>query len=182
LDTVLYDLRFSGFGGLDEAYKQVFDASLASFQFPKPVVPGRDPTLPSETMAEFNGRFFSLRYPDNFNSTNAPRGNNDEVCELRGVRQDCSIRVDVFGAKGLTAEKVYDQNKGRYRATATGKATVDGLPAFTLTYAASREVDRRFYFIVKNDKVVRITLDWYRPQRDDYLAAYDRVIASVKIK
>ena len=181
-DTLLYDIRFAGFAGLYEAYKQVFDALLASFQFPKAAVPGRDPTLPSETMVEYNGKLFSFQYPENYNSTNAPKGSNEEVYELRGGRQDCSIRFDVFGAKGLTAEKAFDQNKGKYRATSTGKATVSGLPAYTLTYSASRDVDRRFYFVVKNDKVYRITLDWFRPQRDDYLAIYERVIASVKIK
>jgi hypothetical protein len=182
VDTLLYDIRLGGFSGLFEAYRAVFDASLASFQFPKPVVPGRDATLPAETMSDFNGKMFSFGYPDNFNSTNAPKGDKDEVAEFRGVRQDCSIRMEVFGAKGLTVEKVFDQNKGKFKGATAGKATVGGLPALTLTYQVASNVERRFYFAVKNDKVYRITTDWFRPQREEYLAAYDRVIASVKIK
>jgi hypothetical protein len=181
-DTVLYDIRCAGFGGYFEAYKDVFDASLASLQFPKPAVPGRDPTLPSETMADFNGKLFSLQYPENFSGITVPKGANEEVLELRGARLDCSIRVEVFGAKGLTVEKVFDQNKGRFKATATGKSTVAGLPAMSLTYAATPNVERRFYFIVKNDKVFRLTMDWYRPQRDEYLKAYDRTVNSLKLK
>jgi hypothetical protein len=181
-DTVLYDIRCAGFGGYFDAYRAVFDASIATLQFPKPAVPGRDPTLPSENTAEVNGKLFSLQYPDNFTQLGASKGANEEVIELRGVRQDCSIRVDVFGAKGLTVEKVFDQNKGKYKATATGKATVAGLPALTLTYAATANVERRFYFMVKNDKVFRVTMDWYRPQREEYLKAYDRTINSLKIK
>jgi len=181
-DTVVYDIRCAGFGGYFEAYRGVFDASIATFQLPKPVVPGKDPTLPSETMAEASGKLFSLQYPDNFNGLSVPKGANEEVMELRGVRQDCSIRVDVFGAKGLTVEKVFDQNKGRYKATATAKTTVSGLPAMSLTYAATPNVERRFYFMVKNDKVFRVTMDWYRPQREEYLKAYDRTINSLKIK
>ena len=182
VDTIVYDIRCAGFGGTYDAYKAVFDASLATLQFPKPVVPGRDPSLPSENMTELNGKLFSISYPDNFSQIGAAKGTNDEVVELRGVRGDCSIRVDVFGAKGLTVEKVFDQNKGKYKATATGKATVAGLTALSLTYAATPSVQRRFYFIVKNDKVFRVTMDWFRPQADEYLKAYDKTINSLKIK
>jgi hypothetical protein len=182
LDTVVYDIRCAGFGGYYDAYKAVFDASLASFQFPKKAIPGRDQTLPSETMAEMNGKTFSLQYPDNFSGVTVPKGANEEVLELRGVRLDCSIRVEVFGAKGLTVEKVFDQNKGKFKATATGKSTVAGLTALSLTYAASANVERRFYFIVKNDKVFRVTMDWFRPQREEYLKAYDKTINSLKLK
>ncbi len=181
-DTVIYEISCAGFGPYYDAYKAVFDASIATFQIPKAAVPGKDPTLPSETMAEASGKLFSLQYPDNFNGISVPKGQNDEVIELRGVRQDCSIRVDVFGAKGLTVEKVFDQNKGKYKATATSKSTVAGLNALSLTYAATANVERRFYFIVKNDKVFRVTMDWYRPQREEYLKAYDRTINSLKIK
>jgi hypothetical protein len=182
MDTILYDIRFAGFAGLFEAHRAVFDASLGSFQFPKPVIPGRDPTLPSESMAAYDGKLFSLQYPDNFNFISLPKGGNEEVVELRGIRQDCSIQVNVFGAKGLTVDKVFDQNKGKFKATATGNATVGGQAARTLTYQVAANVERRFVFVVKNDKVYRITLDWYRPQRDDYLAAYDKVVTSIKIK
>jgi hypothetical protein len=182
VDTLLYDIRFAGFAGLFEAHRAVFDASLGSFQFPVPRVPGRDQTLPSPTMAEYTGKLFSFQYPDNFNFTGAPKGNNEEVVELRGGRQDCSIRIDVFGAKGLTVDKVFDQNKGKFRTTNTGNATVGGQPARTLTYQVTSNVERRFVFVVKNDKVYRVTMDWYRPQRDDYVASYDKVLASIKIK
>lgn len=182
VDTLLYDIRFAGFGPYFDAYKAVFDASLASFQFPKPVVPGRDATLPSETTTEYNGKLFTFQYPDNYNSTNPSKGANEEVVELRGQRQDCSIRIEVFGAKGLTVEKVFDQNKGKFRATSTGKATIGGQSAMTLTYAATANVDRRFTFVVRNDKVYRITMDWYRPQREEYLSAYEKVLGSMKFK
>ncbi len=181
-DTILYDIRCAGFGGFYDAYRAVFDASIATLQFPRPVVPGRDQTLPSENTADASGKLFSIQYPDNFQQIAAAKGQNEEVVELSGVRKDCSIRVDVFGAKGLPVEKVFDQNKGKYKATATGKSTVGGLQALWLTYQAGPNVDRRFYFIVKNDKVFRVTMDWYRPQRDDYLKAYDKAINSLKIK
>jgi hypothetical protein len=43
-------------------------------------------------------------------------------------------------------------------------------------------VERRFYFLVKADKVYRVTMDWFKPQREQYLTTYEKVIQSIKIK
>lgn len=183
LDTALYDLRFAGFSDLHDAYKAVFDAMTASFQLPKPAEKGRDQTLPSDAMSDYSTQFFSFQYPDNYNFTNPPRGANDLVVEMRGPNLSTSIRFDVFGAKGLTAQKVFNQNRSRFPGNAvTGKATVNGQEAMTLTYSPTGQVERRIYYIVKNDKVLRITLDWVKTQRQDYLATYDKVIGSIKFK
>lgn len=181
-DSILYELDFGGVNEQYEIYKLVFAASLASFEFPKPVAAGADETLPSQTMTPFDAKLFTFEYPDNYNFVNAPKGSNDMVLALRGVRQDCSIRFDVFPAKGQTLEKVVEQNKGKFAGAQMGKAAVGGQPATTLTYAATRDVERRFYFVVKDDKVYRATMDWYKPQRAEYLAAYEKVIGSVKFK
>ena len=182
VDSLVYNIGFAGFGDHYNAYAAIFDACLNSFQPPKPAVKGRDATLPSETLSDYDAKLFTFQYPDNFNFTNPPKGNNELVLELRGVRQDCSIRFDVFGAKGLTVDKVFEQNKGKYKATSTGKATIGGQPALSLTYSPTKEVERRFFFVVKNDKVFRITVDWFKPQRDDYLTSYEKVISSINFK
>jgi hypothetical protein len=181
-DSMLYELDFGGFNDQNELNKLIFEASLASFEFPKPVVAGADETLPSATMTPYDAKMFTFEYPDNFNFVTVPKGSNDLVLALRGVRQDCSIRFDVFGAKGQTLDKVVEQNKGKFAGAVQGKATVGGQPAMTLTYSATRDVERRFYFVVKDDKVYRATMDWYKPQRAEYLAAYEKVIGSVKFK
>jgi len=181
-DSLLYEMDFGGINDQHEMHKLVFDASLASFEFPKPVVAGADETLPSGGTSAYDAKMFTFEYPENFNFVNAAKGSNDLVLALRGVRQDCSIRFDVFGAKGQTLEKVFEQNKGKFAGAQTGKATVGGQPAMTLTYSANRDVERRFYFVVKDDKVYRATMDWYKPQRTEYLAAYEKVINSIKFK
>jgi hypothetical protein len=181
-DSIIYDLAFNGFGQFYEAHTQVFDASLNSFKPIKPKEPGRDETLPADSYSPFNGKAFSFEYPDNFNPTSPSKGKYEEVVDFRGVRQDCSIRFDVSSAKGLTLEKVFEQNKGLVRGGSAGRATVGGEPAMTLTGAVTKDVQRRMYFIVKNDKIIRITTDWYRPQSDAYTAAYDKVIGSIKLK
>jgi hypothetical protein len=182
VDSMLYDIGFAGFGEYYNAHAAVFEASLNSFRLPKPKEKGVDETLPSEVMSAYDAKLFTFDYPDNFNFTNPPKGKNELVVELRGVRQDCSIRFDVFGAEGLTVDKVYEQNKGKYKATSSGQTTVGGQPAWTLTYQATQNVERRFYFVVKDNKVIRTTLDWYKPQRDAYLTAYDKVMKSVKFR
>lgn len=181
-DSMLYDLGFAGFGQFYDAYAQVFDASLKSFKPAKPKEPGRDETLPSESFETFNAKSFSFQYPDNFNSTSPSKGTFEEVVELRGRRLDCSIRFDVFDAKGLTLDKVFEQNRGRFRGASAGNATVGGQPAKVMTGSVTRDVMRKMYFVVHNNKVIRITTDWFKPQSEDYTTAYDKVIASVKFK
>jgi hypothetical protein len=182
LDTVLFDVTCAGFGDQYAVNKLIFEAATKSFQFAKPVEKGRDQTLPSETFTDYDAKIISLQYPENYNFVDVPKGNNELAFGLRGVRQDCSIQVIVFGAKGLTVEKVVEQNKAKYPGAAAGKATVGGQPALTLTYAPARDVERRVYFAVKNDKVYRIIMDWFKPQRDQYLATYEKVLQSIKIK
>ncbi|MDH4070073.1 MAG: hypothetical protein OEV30_06585 [Ignavibacteria bacterium] len=179
-DTVLYDLGFSGFGDHYAAYTAVFDSSFRSFTMPKLKVPGRDETLPSEEFTRYVTDYFSFEYPDNFNFESPKKGKNDLVVQLRGVRQDCSIRFDVFGAEGLDVDKVFEQNKGNYRGASSSKVTIAGQPAWRLTYSPTASVERHFYFVVRNDKVIRTTLDLYKPQRADYMQAYDRVIGSIR--
>lgn len=181
-DSLVYDLGFAGFGQLYGAYTQVLDAALNSFKAAKPKEKGADETLPSESFSTFNGKTVSFDYPDNFNSTNPARGSYEELAEFRGVRLDCSIRYDVSPAKGLTLEKVFEQKKGLIRGGSSGKATVGGQPAMTLTGAVTKDVQRKMYFVVRNDKIMRFTTDWFRPQSAQYGAAYDKVIASVKFK
>ena len=181
-DSIVYEIGFAGFGSAYEAYAAVFDASLNSFVPAKPAVKGRDQTLPSETFAEYDAKMFTFEYPDNFNFTNPPKGKNELVVGLRGVRLDCNILIDVFGAQGLTLEKVIGQNKGKYRGALQGKATIGGELAATLMLSVAKDVDRTVYFAVRNNKVIRITMDWYRPQREEYTSAYNKVISSFKFK
>lgn len=182
-DSIAYDLTFSGFGGHYEAHAAVIDAITKSFVPGKPGEKAADVTLPSELMAKGDTKFFAYEYPENFNFTNPPKGTFELSQELRGYRQDCSIRFDVFGAKGLTLEKVFDQNKGKYKGQkGTGKTTVGGEQALYVSYSLMPQVESRAYFVVKNDKVYRITTNWFRPQQEAYNAAYGKVLNSIKFK
>ncbi len=183
VDSTVYELGFAGFEQFYAACVPIFDASLNTFKPAAAKVPGRDETLPSDVFTPINGKSFSFEAPENFNSTNPAKGKYEEVAELRSdKRLDCSIKFDVQPAKGLTLEKVFEQNKGLLRGGVAGKATVGGENAMTLTGSVTKDVQRRFYFVVRNDKIFRITTDWYKPQTEAYNAAFGKVIASVKFK
>jgi hypothetical protein len=181
-DSAIYDIGAAGFGPMFDAYTAVFDASLKSFQLPRPKEKGADETLPSPTLESYDAGMFSFQYPDNFNFVGTPKGKFEQVVDLRGVRLDCGIRFDVFGAKALTVEKVFDQNKAAYKGRSPQKVTVGGQNALMVNYPTRADVESRAYFIVRNDKVIRITMNWYKPQTAQYIEAYDKVIASIKFK
>jgi hypothetical protein len=182
VDTLLYDLELAGFGDMAAAYKNVFDASLKSFTLPAAVAKDRDETLPSESYTTGATKYFTYEYPENFNFSNPPKGTFESATELRGYRQDCSIRFDIFDAKKLPVEKVFDQNKGKYKARGTGKATIGGDPALYVAYSPTPQVDSRAYFTVHNDKVLRVTMNWFKPQEKEYLLAFERIIGSITYK
>lgn len=182
-DSLVYKMGFNGFEQFYDAYAAIFDASLKSFKPAKPKDPGVDESLPSEEFETFNSKSFSFDYPNNFNSTNPSRGKFEEVAEVRNSKRlDCSIRFDVFDAKGLTLDKVFDQNKASFRGASAGSATVGGQPAKTLTYSATKDVMRKFYFVVRDGKVIRITTDWFKGHGAAYDSVYGKVIGSVKFK
>ncbi len=87
-----------------------------------------------------------------------------------------------MAAKKLTVEKVFDQNKGKYKARGTGKATIGGAPALYVAYAPASQVDSRAYFTVHNDKVLRVSMNWYKPQEKEYILAFEKIIGSITYK
>ena len=182
-DSILYDFWFAGFGDQYKLNKDIFAASLNSFQLPKPAAAGADITAPSEVYTEGDNKYFTFSYPENFNfNTDVKKGTFEFSAELHGYREDCSVRFDVFDAKGQPVDKVFSQNKGKYRATGTGKETIAGEQSMYVSYSPTRDVSSRAYFLVHNGKAYRITTNWYRPEEKEYLAAFSKVLSSIKFK
>ncbi len=181
-DTAVYKLDFIGYGDQFTAHAGVFDAMLKSFVLPVVMIKsntwGASPTL--ET---YKSDFLTMQYPENMEFVpGLKKGDKDLVVEMKADRNDCSIHLDVFGAKNLTTEKVWEQNKGKYKAKATGNVMIDGNKAYWVDYTPMKDVTSRAYFVVKNDKVVRITMNWFAPQKDVYLPVFEKAIASIKLK
>ncbi len=181
-DTALYKLTIEGYGEQYNAYAQVFDAMVKSFVIPVVVVKTPDTWQASTSTSTLDSKFFTMSYPDNMEFVDVKKGDKDYVVELRADRQDVSIHLDVFGAVGLTVDKVWEQNKGRYKARGNGETTIDGLKTFWVDYSPMANVSSRAYFTVKNDKVVRTTLNWYAPKREVYFPVLEGMVKSLKLK
>ena len=181
----MYYIQYSGFNEFYDSYKVVFDSLLASVRLPKPksAAETADPSVPSSEFDSFDNFAVKFQYPSNFDvATPRPKGENTFSAEVKGMRQDCSIRIDIFPAKGLTVEKVFEQNEKFYRATGKGSSTIDGLKAPYLSYAPMKGVDSRAYFVVKNDKVIRTIVNYHSPMKAQFLPAFERTVQSMKIK
>jgi hypothetical protein len=183
-DSVPTYIEYAGVGKAFDDYRVVIDTVLSSIRLAHKLTRTiNEPGKPSADFALHSDRYLEFKYPDNYNSVGVSTGNNLFVYELRSTaRQDCAIHFDVFDAKKLSVDKVFEQNRGKYRARSTGQTSIDGQKALYLVYSPMGNVDSRVYFVVKNDRVVRLTLSYFKPQEADYLAAYDKVLTSVKIK
>lgn len=184
-DTMLYTIHFGAFNEMFAPNKPLFDELLKSVTLyrPKPVAAGEESVKPSATFTEFSNNYLTISYPDNFEPTFPPlKGGAEFSLQLRGYRADCTIHIDVLPAKGLSLEKVVEQNQKFYKSTGRRTTTIDGTNAIYLNYTPTKDIDSRVYFLVKNDRVYRMIFNIFRPMKQDYLPAFEKTIASVRIK
>lgn len=184
-DSVSYSFTYAAFNGLFAPNRFVFDTMLASIQLPRPrsVAWQADPSLPSNEFDVFSNNVLDISYPGNFEAAVVqPKGEMQFSLEIKGYRQDSDVRLDVFPAKGLTVDKVFEQNAKFFKATSHGTSTIDGIKALDLNYAPARNIESKAYFMVKNDKVYRIIINYFQPARKEFLPAFEKTVASLHVK
>jgi hypothetical protein len=185
-DSSFYFLNFEGFNDDFTAYQPIVDTILASWKLPKAKENYKDPnaaSIPSAEFTRYQGSLLEIQYPDNFEAKPAPKkGIIEFALNIQGLRQDCNISIDVFPAEKLSLDKAFDQNKGVFKPQKQGDAKIDGNPAKFLTTAVNATIDRKVYFTVKNDKVYRIILTWYKPMTNDFLTVFEKAVGTLKIK
>lgn len=181
-DTSFYDLWFAGFADFYQEYKDIFTASLNSFRLPRPAVRGTDEMIPSSEYVEETTQHFRVSLPDNFQggTVKGPFESSSEYSNKK--RLDCSIRLDMFDAKHQTVDKVFDQNRSKYRGTGTGRMIIGGDQSMFISYAATKDVSARAYFLVHGNSAWRITTTWYNPDAKDYIPAFEKILGSIKWK
>ncbi|MCX7983414.1 MAG: hypothetical protein N3A63_00695 [Bacteroidetes bacterium] len=188
-DSVVYFVQFSAFNKMYEPYKFVLDSVVSSLTLPKKIVveKGVDPAIPFVETERYNSDFIEFQYPINFGVVDLPKKgsvlyNIQVIGKLEGFRKDCDIQIDVRPAQKLNVEKVVEQNLKFYKVTSRGETKISGEKAIFLNYSPIKNIESRVYFVVKNDKIYRITLNYFAPMKNSFLPAFEKVVASIHIK
>ncbi|MBN1398276.1 MAG: hypothetical protein JXA06_09630 [Bacteroidetes bacterium] len=190
-DSTIYYVQYSAFNEMYEPYKPIFDTILTTIVLPQKVIipKGVNPAIPVDQTEKYSDSFIQLEYPANFGSNGlSPKG--DILSAVRfagnreGMRNDCSIDIDIRPAKGLALQKVVEQNSKFFNPKSRGETNISGEKSIYLNYNPPRvkNIDSRVYFIVKNDKIYRIILNYYAPMRKDFLPPFEKVVASIRLK
>jgi hypothetical protein len=188
-DSTIYYVQYAAFNNLFEPYKAVFDSVMASLSLPKKVIieKGVDPAIPIAQTERYSDNYLQLEYPANFGASDVTKkGDVMSAVRFMGTnkvsRNDCTVDIDVRPAKKLSLEKVVEQNSKFFKASSKGNTTIGGEKTIFLNYSLVKNVDSRVYFVVKNDKIFRIILNYYSPMKKDFLPAFEKVIASIRFK
>ncbi len=185
-DSVLYYVQYAGFNDLYKMYHVVYDTLIASIKLPKPkaAATALDPSVPSTEFEKFANNFLEISYPDNFETAMPqPKAPVEFSLELKGYRLDSNIRVDILAAQGLPVEKVLEQNEKKFpNPGSRGETMLDGAKTLFLNYSPAQSIGSRVYFLVKNDRVYRVIINYHRPAKDVYLPVFEKTVASLKTK
>ncbi|MFZ1081226.1 MAG: hypothetical protein WAO19_04800 [Candidatus Kryptoniota bacterium] len=186
-DSMTYGYEAAGFNEDFNRYSDVFDSVELTYQIiPKAVAMQQQPEdlVPSQTFSSYQNDNFVIQYPSNFVAT--PKGASGDIItsvSIKGYRADCIIQVDVLDAKKLDVDKVFNQVKGNYpRSARSMKTKIDGLDAYQISYSPAKGIQSRAYFVVKNNKWIRVTLDWAESMQKDFLPAFEKAATSLKLK
>jgi hypothetical protein len=185
-DSSFYYMGYEAFNDDFTAYQPIVDSIVSSWKLPKPKENYKDPNAASKPSAEFShyqSSVIEMQHPENFEAKPGPKkGKIEFAVSFQGLRQDCTIDIDEFPAEKLSLDKVFDQNKGLFHPRTQGDATIDGNKAKFLETSVNAQIDRKVYFTVKNDKVYRIILTWYKPMTADFKPAFEKAVSTLKIK
>lgn len=187
-DSVVSFIETGVIGNFDD-YKAIFDEANKAFKLgaEKVVVAASNDTAskkpvdlvepPSATFKDYAGASYSIQYPSNFGANAASKGG----VTISGARNDCSIIVDMLEAKGVTLDKIVEQNKKAYKSAASA-TKVGNQQGYVFQYNGGKNVSSRAYFTMKGDKLYRITLNYFTPQKDSYLPAFEKCVSSFAVK
>jgi len=184
-DSMVYRVTYEGFNELYHNSKFVLDTLLKTLHIPVPQAKkdAQEDVSPSATFTKFDNNRLSISHPDNFEVDQpAPKAPAEYSMDLRGYRQDCFIHLDIIPAKGLSPEKVVEQNAKFYKETSRGTVTIADVPTTYLNYSPRNDVSSRVYFLVKNDKIHRIIFNYYTPMKQIYLPVFEKTISTLVIK
>ncbi|HLF20412.1 MAG TPA: hypothetical protein VI704_06450 [Bacteroidota bacterium] len=184
-DSMIYYVHYGAYNELFDPYKVVYDSVIASLILPKPIIKRKDvdPSVPTDVFARYSDDVVEFMYPDNYTPlVEKPGKEVQHSLRLKApYRQDCFITFDVRPAKGLALDKVVEQNTKTVKA-AKQSAILGGEKAVYTNESPIKNIDRRTYYIVKNDKFYRVIITYYTPMKKDFLPAFEKTVASLRLK
>lgn len=191
-DSAFYTVSISGFNDYFDVYKPLLEKIVESVKLPKPKVSYKDPNaaaLPSPEVTKFSNDFVEFEHPDNFDVTmpKDKKGGSLHTLHLEGLRKDCTFDLDIFPTKTDKGEvkfqKFVDDNKAKFKPKATGSLKIDGIDAVMITAAPpAKDIERTVYFATKGERIYQLVVTWYKPLTNDFKPAFDKVVASMKLK
>ncbi len=191
-DSAFYTVSISGFNEYFDIYRPLFDKIIESIKLPKPKVSYKDPNaaaLPSAEVTKFSNDFVEFEHPDNYEVTmpKEKKGGSLHTLHLQGLRQDCTLDLDVFPTKTdkgeVKFEKFVEDNKAKFKPKSTSSAKIDGVNATVISAAPpAKDIERTVYFTTKGEKIYQVVVTWYKPLTNDFKPAFDKVVASLKLK
>lgn len=189
-DSVITIVTFAAFGRTFEDYESEFAEILKSVKCAvRPAAPKTPDTLaptgpepPSDTLRPYNASDFAIKIPQNFKGGKAP-SSGLSATNFVGSRLDCNIQVDVFDAsKQNKLDRIIEQNAGNYGGGSAKSTKLGGQSAKYFSYNPARNISSRAYFIVKGNKMYRITMNWYKPEQSVYLPIFEKSLKTISFK
>lgn len=184
-------ISFEAFGGTFEKYKPGFEQILNSVKLAyvpkveadtiKKIV---EAPPPSQNLVEYKGEGFSIRIPDNFDVRNPKVGGALKSYQYIGERRlDCDIRVEIFDASKQTKlEKIVEDNKAKHQNSEPKETSIGGKKAYYFEYSPIRNVKSRVYYSIHNNKLYRITINWFTGEEQLYKPVFEKSIASFRFQ
>ncbi|TAL68615.1 MAG: hypothetical protein EPN82_10070 [Bacteroidetes bacterium] len=181
---------FEAFAGTLHGYHKYLEEMLASVKLayepeekkPELVLVEADP--PSQTLTTMGGEGYTIMIPDNFTSSTGKAkdaiGSRNYIGDRRA---DCNIQIDVIDAtKQQNLKKIVDDNKAKYGNSTPSATSLGGQSAYVFSYTPGRNVQSRVYFVIKGNKLFRITMNWFKGEEASYLPVFEKSIKSIKFQ
>lgn len=184
-------ISFEAFGGTFDNYKSSFEQILNSVKLayfpqvgPDTVKKVVEAPPPSSNLIEYKGEGFAIRIPDNFDVRNPKVGGALKSYQYIGERRlDCDIRIDIFDAsKQNKLEKIVEDNKAKHKNTEPRPTSISGEKAYYFEYSPIQNVKSRVYYVVHNNKLYRITMNWFSGEEQLYKPIFEKSINSFKFQ
>lgn len=190
--TMATIVKFRSFADGYDLYKEKANEIIASIRLAQTpekrsdtlFVASEEFPFPSETLVSKSGKGYSISIPDNFKAVSASASGAEYSQKYEGERRgDSYIQVDIIDAsKQSNLKKIVEQTTGGIQNKKETSIKMDGNEAVLIEYAASSNIQRRLYYVVKNKKLYRLTVDWFKGEQEQYLPVFEKMIKSFKVK